>query len=249
MNNNIPAVERTVALLNYLSEAPNGASQLQLKKELGISMSSAYRILQTLLEQHWVRKNSDGVYQLGNGLLPLFSSLYGGMRLMEDLQMILKRTALQNEMACKISVRRGGEQVTLLRAEADMPVSLTGRTGSRFPIVEGSVGAALLCGESEENLHRLLEDCSAEVPEKKDPDILFANLRSVHESGYAVNTNNRWRITALSAPILNDDGTVFGALTFILPELSSKELNKLGVLLKNTARECEAHIYPNGEKA
>ena len=48
MNNKIPAVEKTIALLELLAKLPEGATQAELKKELGISMSTAYRILQTL---------------------------------------------------------------------------------------------------------------------------------------------------------------------------------------------------------
>jgi len=47
-NNTIPAVERAMALLDYLSAQEGGATQAQLQKALGLSMSSTYRILQTL---------------------------------------------------------------------------------------------------------------------------------------------------------------------------------------------------------
>ncbi len=242
MNNNIPAVEKTIALLNYLSENPDGATQAQLKKALDISMSSAYRILQTLLDSHWVRKDREGVYHLGNGLLPLFGQLRGGRKMMESFQAIIDRVAAEDDVACKISVRRGGDQVTLMRAEPKAPVILTGRTGSHFPVVEGSVGAALLCGETEEALQQLLAEAPANIPEKEAPEILFGGIDAIRKTGYAVNRNNRWRIIALSAPVMGPDGAVFAALSFIIPELSSKELNKLATHLKNTARECEKSI-------
>lgn len=239
MNNSIPAVEKTIALLNYLSENRQGATQAQLKKELKISMSSAYRILQTLLDSHWVRKSPAGIYRLGNGLLPLFTQFRGGVEMMENFQHIIDRVVLQDDVACKISVRRGKDQVTLMRAEPNAPITLTGKTGSHFPVVEGSVGAALLCRETDEAIRELLAECPPSIPEKENSGILLQGIESIRKTGYAVNKNNRWHITALSAPVMGPDNTVFAALTFIIPELSSKGLNKLGMHLKNTVRECE----------
>ena len=247
MNNGIPAVEKTVALLNYLSDRPEGATQAQLKKELGISMSTTYRILQTLLDSHWVRKRGDGVYLLGSGLLPILNRFRGGTKMLDHFQSIIDLIAREHEIACKISVRRGGEQLTLMRAEPEAPIALTGKTGSRFPVVEGSVGAALLCRDAEAQLRKLLADCPEGIPEKKDPELLFRGIEAVCRDGYVVNSNNRWRITALSAPVCNADGSVFAALTFIIPDPPAQELSALGGLLKDSARECEESMNPQGQ--
>lgn len=69
MNNTMPAEEKTVLLMGLLAKRSEGASQAELKKELGISMSTAYWILQTLLEDKWVKKNSRRLYTPDNGLL------------------------------------------------------------------------------------------------------------------------------------------------------------------------------------
>lgn len=247
MNNIIPAVERTIALLDHLSEQKGGATQAQLKKQLGISMSSTYRILQTLLASHWVRKRGDGAYLPGSGLLPLLNRVHGGAKMLDHLQSVIDRMAQDHGITCKISVRRGGEQVTLMRAESDALVVLTGRTGARFPVVEGSVGAALLYLETKEHLRELLDACPEDIPEKNKPAILFRGIRSVRDDGHAINKNNRWKITALSAPVHHTDGTVLAALTFVIPQSSSRKLNQLGALLKEAARECEESIIPTKE--
>ena len=72
MNNNIPAVEKTLALLELLSSEEKGLTQAQLKEKLHISMSTCYRILQTLLAKEWVRKDENSVYHPGKSLYPLF---------------------------------------------------------------------------------------------------------------------------------------------------------------------------------
>ena len=125
MNNKIPAVEKTIALLELLAKLPEGATQAELKKELGISMSTAYRILQTLLKHKWIRKNADTKYSLDNGLLPLLYPFRNSMELLEHAQKVIDRVSAENEMACKLSIRRGTEQVTIMRAEPEGPFALT----------------------------------------------------------------------------------------------------------------------------
>ena len=60
MNNTIPAVEHTIAVLEYMSSTDSGVTQSEIRQKLQISMSSAYRILQTLLKHRWVRKDDAG---------------------------------------------------------------------------------------------------------------------------------------------------------------------------------------------
>ena len=158
MNNKIPAVEKTIALLELLSKHPEGATQAELRKELSISMSTTYRILQTLLKYKWVRKNADATYSPGNGLLPLLYPFRSRMDLLEHAQEIIDRISAENEMACKLSIRRGSEQVTIMRAEPEGPFALTGQVGSSFPVIEGSVGAALLCDESDDEIMELVQE-------------------------------------------------------------------------------------------
>ena len=243
MNNIIPAVEKTILLMEFLAKSPEGASQSELKKELGISMSTAYRILQTLLEHRWVRKNPAGVYTPDNGLLPLLYRFRGSMEILEQSQQVIDRVAASQEIACKLSIRRGAEQVTLLRAEPAGPVALTGQVGSSFPVIEGSVGGALLCDESMEALSSLIAECRVDLAEKRNPELLFDAIREVREKGYTLNLRrNRWNIAAMSMPLRNAEGSVIAALTLIGTEadFAGKKREKLRSVLEGAVAECAA---------
>ena len=69
MNNINPAVDKAVLLLLALAEKE--ATQAELCTALGIAPSTAFRILTTLLSHRWIRKKAGGVFELGDGLLPL----------------------------------------------------------------------------------------------------------------------------------------------------------------------------------
>ena len=242
MNNIIPAVEHTIAVLEYLSNAGDGASQSELCKSLQISMSSTYRILQTLLLHRWVRKDSSGRYRIDHGLLPLAHCCYRNMQIFEHAQNIINRITAQYNVACKISLRRGNEQTTIMRSELPGPFSLTGKVGASFPVVEGSVGAALLYREENSDILALLEQCKEDIPEKQTPELLINSVMEVRNKGVVFNLRkNRWNIAAGSIPLHDRERRVVAALTVVgnLEEFSNEKLPLLTDAMRHAAQECE----------
>ncbi|MBO4646587.1 MAG: helix-turn-helix domain-containing protein [Lentisphaeria bacterium] len=214
MNNTIPAVDKSVQLLLALAERE--MTQAELSAELGIAMSTAYRILMTLQAHCWVRKHPGGVYSLAEGLLGLTHGLSQEIALIEKAGAKVAEIAEKYQIACKISVRKDDRQLTCFRAEPPGPVALTGQSGSTFPLIEGSVGAALLAEESEATLASLVRTCEADIPEKRDPKLLYAAVREVRERGTVLNLRkNRWNIAAFSIPVHSPGGRVIAALTLI----------------------------------
>ncbi|NMA46620.1 MAG: IclR family transcriptional regulator [Lentisphaerae bacterium] len=241
MKNTIPAVEKTMATLAQLADMPDGAPQATLQQATGTTASTAYRILQTLMKHDWVRKRQDGHYELSHGLLPLLLAFRQRLEHFDHAQSILDRLAAENDIACKLSIRQDNEQLTLLRAEPDAPITLTGRSGSRFPLIEGTVGAALLSQEDDKRIAELIHDCPAAIAEKEQPELVFNAVRDIRRHGYAVNIRkNRWNIAAMSTPISNADGAVIAALTLIGLEsdFQGKKRHALARRLLHAAAEC-----------
>lgn len=243
MNNTIPAVEHALMILEYLSSGKKCASQSELQKELNFSMSSTYRILQTLLQHRWIRKNSAGTYELDNGILPLAHHFYREMATFEHAQNVLNRLTLEFDIACKISLRRGNEQVTVMRSENSGPFPLAGRVGASFPVVEGSVGAALLYREENKNILDLLEQCSVDIPEKITPSLLLNAVSEVRENGITFNLRkNRWNIAAGSIPLHDRERRVIAALTVVgnMEDFSGSNLDRIKSALHQAAEQCES---------
>lgn len=253
-NNTVPAVEKAIAFLEYLAEIPRekGITQNEMKKELDLSMSSAYRILQTLLEANWVKKREDGVYFPGNGLFTVLAKFRRHFPIREELQKILDDVACSRHLACKISIREGTEQITILRSEPEGPVALTGKSFSRFPVIEGASGASLLAGSTPGELQSLAANCPWDIPEKREPEKVLLALEHLRRSGCIKNKSMRWHITSYSLPLYaeGEPSVPEGALSFILPgtgDLPEEEEKKLLVLLKETKEKCENKIHTKGD--
>jgi len=241
MNNTIPAVDKTVQLLLTLAEGEK--TQAELSAELGISMSTAYRILTTLQAHRWVRKRSGAAYALAEGVLPLARGISAEIALLETAERKVSEIAARYDIACKLSVREGDRQLTCFRAEPPGPVTLTGQNGCSFPLIEGSVGAALLADESEESVAALVAACREEVPEKRRPELLCAGIREVRERGTVLNlSKNRWHIAALSIPLRNRKREVIAALTLIgvKEDFTGEKRRRWDTIMKTIAAECES---------
>lgn len=227
----VPAVDKAVLILETLINGDTGMSHAALASACGITVSTCYRILRSLVLAGWLEKRQDGTYRPAAGLLPLavrVCTLSGGN--FDHAQQILESLAAETLLACKLSVRKNDCQLVIARAESPGPFSVSGRTGATFPLTEGSVGAALLADSTPDEWQTLLSGCSDDIPEKQDPAILERGIESVRSRGYSLNTtDNRWRIGALSVPLRDASGKIVAALTLLgmADDFSKKRLPSL----------------------
>ena len=144
-------------------------------------------------------------------------------------------------LCAKLSVRQGRDQVPILRAESPRSVAVSSRLGVRFPVIEGSVGAALLFKTPDAEIAALAAECSEPVMEKNHPEIVTARIDALRLRGFCFNAGvNRWKIDAMSVPVLDGEKQVAAALTLLGSEEDFREraLPGLGAALRKAAKEC-----------
>ncbi|MDA3798115.1 MAG: helix-turn-helix domain-containing protein [Kiritimatiellae bacterium] len=242
--NTIPALERAILYLKSLAESHSGMSQPELCKQLGITQSSCSRITQTFLEHGWIFKREKNIYDLAPGLLSLTKKLADQTKRLEVLYPQMRLLSEKSGLSCKLSVRQGMDQVVVLRSESPRPMSISGKIGVHFPIIEGSVGATLLLEHSNIEIITLVDECKELIAEKKDPSLIFNRLKELRENGYTFLENNRWNVEAISAPIYNKEGHIEAALTMLgFPhDFEGSGLATLGKMLTSTAKKCSKEL-------
>lgn len=235
LNNSIPSVLAAAAAVERLAAEPDGVAQTSLAQALGLSTSTCYRILRSLAARGWVRKEGRGRWFLSGGLLPVAAALRAPLARLERARDVLERLARTRRIACKLSVRRGFEQVVAVRAEPESPVQATGREGSAFSVAEGSSGAALLADLPDAEARSLFRIAP---PSRTGLPALLKSLADLRAKGWCARARIlEWPLAALSAPVRDERGAVFASLTFVVPE------DRLGdpalpPLLLETAKRC-----------
>jgi len=148
-NNTIPAVDKALSAIEYMCSEGRSVTQAEICRAAGVTATTGYRIVQTLIRHNWIRRTRGNSYSLSLGMLDVWMKSRSHGVFFENIQPILDALASTTRLACKLSIRQGDEQVSVLRAESPEPFSVSGKNGARFPVIEGSVGTVLLCGESE----------------------------------------------------------------------------------------------------
>lgn len=239
-NNTIPALNKAIKMLEYLGQTENGVSQVELAESFDITPSTCYRILQTLLAHNWVCQKPGNLYDISNGILNATTKLINNTARFECLQPILEELAKNTGLSCKLSIRQADKQITILRAESPAPMSISGKIGVRFPIVEGSTGTALLCDEAMEEIQCLLNNCLDDIEEKKSPELINKRLDNLKEDGFCMNAQqNRWNVESMAAPIRDKNGKVIAAITSLgfIDDFAEQNIKALAKNLKKATLE------------
>jgi DNA-binding IclR family transcriptional regulator len=216
----VPALRNAIRVLEAVAAEGVLKSSPQIARHLRLSPSSCYRILQTLQAADWVRATDDGGYEVSFGLLPLARPLLAWDRATRAIQTDLDRLAGETNLSVKVSARQGLQQITIARAESPQHMAPLGRTGSRFPVVWGSSGAALLTDASSAELKALADAIPDADWNGLTPGEFCARVEACRVNGaYLRGAGKDSSICTISAPIRNTAGAVVVALTLVgLPE-------------------------------
>lgn len=238
--NIIPAVEKTLDVILLLAQDAQGKTRNEIADKLNIASSTCYRILNTLAEYQWIKKDANAKYSIDTGLEPVADYFTNKVFSFRNAQNILDELALATHLSCKLSVRRGLRQYVLARAESPSPFSISGKAGVSFPLAEGSVGAALLALTDSREIIRIAQSAEEDINEKIHPENVACAIGEIRQKGYTVNThNNRWKIGAMSIPIIRNS-QVAAAITLMGHESDfklKKNIEKYLALMKKAAKQ------------
>jgi DNA-binding IclR family transcriptional regulator len=120
-------------------------------------------------------------------MLPVVRPLLGWWHVADAVADELARLVARTGFSAKVSLRQGGDQVTIARQEAPAPMSVVGRIGSRYPVVEGASGAALLSEVDEAELEVVISAAPADAWKWQSPDDLRRRIAACRAEGLCDN--------------------------------------------------------------
>ncbi len=136
-------LERGLRLLRLLSDGKDGRTPTELSTELALSRPVVYRLLTTLLNEGFVRRDAEGRVHLGFGVLVLAQAVQPLLR--AAALPTLRRLAERVGATAHLTVAEGDDGLAVAVVEpswTDMHVAY--REGSRHPLARGAAGQAIL---------------------------------------------------------------------------------------------------------
>lgn len=239
----VEAVERTLALLEQFSEAPDGLGVSEMAARTGLAPSTVHRYLAVLTERGIVEQDRDRRYRLTARLYFLGLAGARGFDLETQARPALERLAeLSRETVC-LMVRDGRHAVCIAQIESRHQLQIAARVGNRQDLRVGATSRLLLAHTPVE-----VQDAILALPPLprytkrtvRDPDAIRATLADIRRDGHYISRGELDEgVSAVAAPVRNRHGEVSGAVVVAAPESRAGEatLDRLVDLVTEAAHD------------
>ncbi|MEV7520187.1 IclR family transcriptional regulator [Streptomyces sp. NPDC091371] len=210
------ALEKSLRVLEAVA-APGGPHRLaELTAAAAVPKSTAFRILASLIEQGFVRQESDSRYGVGPRLRGLSALVAGGEpatvgRVLGELRRATGQTV---HLAL-----RSGESITYIRKleGEDQPFRTASRVGTRMPLHTTAIGKSVLAHLPAAEVRDLIATTGlpARTPRSlTTEEALTADLAEIRARGFAVDDEeNEPSIRCVGAAVLGPDGRPVGGVS------------------------------------
>jgi DNA-binding IclR family transcriptional regulator len=251
-----PAVDNAFAILGILAGRPRGAGVSDIARELGLSKSSCFNILSTLLRQGAVEKRGDSAaWHLGPKLVELGTAARRGYSGRAAVRTLLQTLADREQLVCLVGQVLGAHAgiVVLDRVfPRGHPLdSVNVPIGEVYPLTAPAMGRAVLAAYDDDEALVLAQSLKGYAAKARQAELLAA-LKTVRAKGYALSLEEYEpgvRAVAAVLPGYQVDPSLVLCLVGRAAGLGSPRLAKLGAVLRETATQAAALIEREGEWA
>lgn len=219
-----PALEKGLGILECLATAASPMTLQQLSLALGRSASEIYRMLEVLVDQGYVLRESGlhrlslKLFNLGVGQMPARNLLAVSLPVMEEV-------ALESRQALHLSVHADRRLVVVAAIPSPEPLGFSVRLGSHFPFRADRTSARVLTAFQPPALRDSLLDEMVDQarPSRVSRQALAERLDQLRERGYEeVPSDTVQGIVDIAYPIF--DGQHAGAIASLnMPYLTQRD--------------------------
>ena len=247
----VQSVERAVFVLGVLGDAgPEGLTLSELSRALGVSKSSAFAILQTLLGYGFVADTGAGMsrrYRLGLALARLGDLVVSQIALRDVALPVLRELAAATGLTARVAVLDEPYVVVIGRVAArESAVRFATNLFKRELMHCSAVGKAILAAIPEQEACGVLQQ--AGMPQKTrhtvtDLDLLVRELADVRGKGYAVDDEEDAEgVCCIGAAIVGDHDACAGAIsvTGLKVDIPAWRVHQIGETVRDHAAQISA---------
>ena len=247
----VQSVERAFLLLEALAGAgPEGMTLSGLGRTIGVSKSTAYAILQTLLAGGFVADAGAGMsrrYRLGMALARLGDVVVSQIALRDVAMPVLRDLTATTGLTSRVAVLDDAYAVVIGRVDGpSSTVRFTANLGKREHLHSSAVGKAMLATMPAETVGQIL--AAAGMPGKTlhtitDESALLAELDTVARLGYAVDDEEDTEgVFCVGSAVFDRSAHCLGAvsITGLKVDLPAWRIEQVGQVVHDHANRISA---------
>ena len=217
-----PALDRALALLEYISVHGDGVTQVEIRKGLGFSANLVFRLTKALVAHGYVDREEPGPrFVLSRKLLTLAQPKREERSLVQLAREPMRWLRDATSESAHIGIRSGFECIVLDRVVGLHPFKCYVEAGAHGPLHAGAPGKVMLAflpaNELEETLRQM--PLAAITPHTITSRAALAkHLAEVRQQGYAMDLGETVEgHHCLGAPVFDADGHPLASIWITAP--------------------------------
>lgn len=239
-----PRVDSTLSkgltILEKLTTLKHGMGVSELSRELGLTKSNTFRLLQTLSVLGYVRRGPDKTYVATLKTWQVGRSVVENLNLRSAAAQMMRYLSDETNETIYLAVRDGLTLIYIDKVESPKPIRSWNPIGGTAPLHCVGTGKALLAAEYP--LLRAQFDGPLEGYTDRtitDLTALDGEMAETLRRGYAIDTGEfRPNILSFGAAITLPNGAPVGALGVSVPDIHLRDgdAGRIGALLQHAAQ-------------
>lgn len=246
------SVGRALDLIEILGTADGaGLNVGEIAKKAGISKSTAFLLLQTLVARQFVadiRSGPSRVYRLGPALAHLSRLIPADLNIGQIAAPFLDELTQQTSLTARLAVLDDGYAVTISQVDPPGPFRMTASLGQRELPHCSSLGKALLIQTTDQDLRAIARRIG--LPRRTAKTIttikdFIADLNQTRERGYAIDDEeDNIGVICIGAAIFDHQRKIVAAIsvTGMKQTQIGKNIDGIAKTVTSTARRLSAEL-------
>ncbi|RBP48265.1 IclR family transcriptional regulator [Roseimicrobium gellanilyticum] len=239
-----PALQRGLAVLEFLAGREEGATLSEISAALGLSPASSFRLTGVLEDSGYVlREETSRRFRLSRKLLRLGQPQHEGRSLVECCLPAMREVLAQTGETVQLCCLAEHECVMIEQLPSTHPFKYIVDLGSRPPIHCCAPGKAMLAYLPEPALGAALAATTFTTHTPRTlttAEALVESFGKIRERGFAVDQGEHFEgIHCVAAPLLDRHGHPVAAITIAGPStrIQARRFNEYGRIMKQAAAQ------------
>ncbi len=245
----VQSIVRALTLLEALADQHTDIGIAELSRRVGLHVSTAHRILGTLVTCGFARQSPDsGRYGLGAKAFHIAEAYLGQMDLRRLVRPALERLSRETGETANLVILDGSEALYLDKVESARSLRIFSRIGHRAPLYCTAVGKVLLADRPKDEVdsllgpHELAPLTRATITSRRQ---LQQELEKAREQGFALDMEECERgASCIAVPVRNSRGETVAAIGISGPSIrmDAQRIQEFVPVVMRAGSEASEHL-------